>query len=140
MSSPRTVRPNGPLIRKLRIVRGWSQADLAWETQLAMERLAENEPGNGSSKRRAQKKTARGRSAGISENTVYRVENNITEVYAKTLWIIAHTLGVPMESLIANDEPDTVGDEPCAADDKPATFATRRYEQPEEPDHPSPDL
>ena len=139
MPHPYTLRPNGPLIRKLRIVRGWSQAVLAWQTQEMAERIDAEESAADSREQRAPKKTVR-RLAGISANTVYRVENNLTEVYPKTLWIIARTLNVSMEMLIDDDEAHSASDKLLTAEDNPAPAATRRHDQPEKHGHPSPDL
>ncbi|MDC1287561.1 hypothetical protein N8198_06725 [Gammaproteobacteria bacterium] len=102
-SDPRTLIPNGPLIKELRMIRGWTQEETAYQTHDTIERIAKTENPPGRFARRYRVKTANDQLAGISIGTLHSIENS-NPAYPFTLKIIAETFGLPLQSLLRPDD------------------------------------
>ena len=101
--------PNGPLLKSLRLARGWSQEDLEYETGLTVLRLLELEDAAGRRygviTRYARARRRRGQPLNISRKTISDAERGGRK-YAVTILILAATLGVePADILPGSPRP-----------------------------------
>lgn len=107
MPGPRkgTVLPNGPMIIRLRTLRGWSREDLEWQTHLVVEELAKKELNRrGRISKRCIARRGKTKLAGIGLTTLASIEKS-NPAFPFTIKIVAEALGVEMHTLIHPHDP-----------------------------------
>lgn len=101
--SPRTVVPNGEVIKRERQNRGWSREELSFRSQIKVEQLAKQEQDSKNRGRfyhRNKSRSRRHETPGVGKSALGRMESG-RPVLVLSLVIVAKTLEVPVELLIA---------------------------------------
>lgn len=98
----RTVLPNGTYVVELRQRLGWSQAELEWQSALAVESLAAAERAAGLSgpfTRYMRRRLTKNRPLRVARGTISLIERGHS-TFPTTLAILAAALGVPPSALM----------------------------------------